>query len=71
METFCVCGHDVHAHEDDEGGTRECQLCECQQFYDRIDRESDINRFTERYDVIPLWADALVLMIGRKRFGHQ
>ena len=34
LDRLCACGHNVYAHDDDEGGTHECQLCDCVQFVD-------------------------------------
>jgi hypothetical protein len=34
----CICGCEIDAHEDYEGGTHECRLCACVQF--REDCES-------------------------------
>jgi len=34
MKYLCVCGHHAEAHEDADGGTHECQLCGCLQFFD-------------------------------------
>lgn len=35
-ERLCVCGHNIHYHEDWDGDTHECNFrgCECQQFLD-------------------------------------
>lgn len=30
----CVCGHGVNSHDDLDGETHECQICNCDQFRD-------------------------------------
>ena len=33
-QRLCKCGHDIYAHDDYDGNTHECQLCDCLQFCD-------------------------------------
>lgn len=42
-DRLCTCGHNIYAHDDMDGDTHECQLCECEQFVDVKDDDDVVD----------------------------